>query len=146
MPPVVPPKQLGIVVTECQSLLDDVSDTPDAACFLHLHYSLVYVVVVVERPHRGPIVREGTFSYNRDPRSSGQVLANEYPCQRLQRVHERLVLLLLLGDERRLVLGEPSADGAGLLGSEVEGEVPRILLDGRPGCVFGVRCTHFLLL
>lgn len=35
-----------------------------------------------------------------------------------------LLLLLLLGDERRLVLGESSADGAGLLGSEVEGSVP----------------------
>lgn len=35
-----------------------------------------------------------------------------------------VLLLLLLGDERRLVLGEPSADGTGLLGSEVEGKVP----------------------
>ena len=117
MPPVVPPKQLGIVVTECQSLLDDVSDTPDAACSLHLHYSLVYVVVVVERPHRGPIVREGTFSYNRDPRSSGQVLANEYPCQRLQRVHEGVVLLLLLSElaeldqSRTSLFGQPRVFG-----------------------------------
>jgi hypothetical protein len=35
-----------------------------------------------------------------------------------------LLLLLLLGDERSLVLGESSADGTGLLGSEVEGSVP----------------------
>lgn len=35
-----------------------------------------------------------------------------------------LLLLLLLGDERGLVRGEPSADGASLLGSEVEGSVP----------------------
>jgi hypothetical protein len=35
-----------------------------------------------------------------------------------------LLLLLLLGDERRLVLGESSADGAGLLGAEVERSVP----------------------
>jgi hypothetical protein len=33
-------------------------------------------------------------------------------------------LLLLLGDERSLVLGESSADGTGLLGSEVERSVP----------------------
>jgi hypothetical protein len=37
-----------------------------------------------------------------------------------------LLLLLLLGDERSLVLGESSADGAGLLGSEVEGSVPAV--------------------
>lgn len=36
-----------------------------------------------------------------------------------------LLLLLLLGDESGLVLGESSTDGAGLLGSEVEGSVPR---------------------
>lgn len=35
-----------------------------------------------------------------------------------------LPLLLLLGDKRSLVLGESSADGAGLLGSEVERSVP----------------------
>lgn len=35
-----------------------------------------------------------------------------------------LPLLLLLGDERSLVLGESSADGAGLLGAEVERSVP----------------------
>ena len=35
-----------------------------------------------------------------------------------------VLLLLLLGDERRLVLGESSADGTSLLGSEVEGSVP----------------------
>lgn len=35
-----------------------------------------------------------------------------------------LPLLLLLGDERSLVLGESSANGAGLLGSEVERSVP----------------------
>lgn len=35
-----------------------------------------------------------------------------------------LPLLLLLGDEVRLVLGESSADGAGLLGAEVERSVP----------------------
>jgi len=35
-----------------------------------------------------------------------------------------LLLLLLLGDETGLVLGESSADGAGLLRSEVEGSVP----------------------
>jgi hypothetical protein len=40
-----------------------------------------------------------------------------------------VLLLLLLGDERRLVLGESSADGAGLLGSEVEGKVPSGLLE-----------------
>jgi hypothetical protein len=34
-----------------------------------------------------------------------------------------VLLLLLLGDEPGLVLGEPSADGAGLLGSEVERSV-----------------------
>lgn len=39
-----------------------------------------------------------------------------------------LLLLLLLGDERGLVGGEPSADGAGLLGSEVEGLVPASVL------------------
>ena len=98
MPPVEPPKQLGIVVAECQSLLDNGSNMLDAAYFLHLQCSLPEVVVVVKRPHRGPIVREGKFSYNLDTCSSGQVLANEYPCQRLQRVHEGLVLLLLLGE------------------------------------------------
>lgn len=36
----------------------------------------------------------------------------------------RLLLLGLLGHERRLVLGESSADGAGLLGAEVERSVP----------------------
>jgi hypothetical protein len=36
-----------------------------------------------------------------------------------------LPLLLLLGDERGLVLGESSADGAGLLGAEVERSVPK---------------------
>lgn len=36
-----------------------------------------------------------------------------------------LPLLLLLGDERSLVLGESSADGAGLLGAEVKRSVPR---------------------
>jgi hypothetical protein len=40
-----------------------------------------------------------------------------------------VLLLLLLGDERRLVLGESSADGTGLLGSEVEGKVPVRLLE-----------------
>lgn len=35
-----------------------------------------------------------------------------------------LLLLLLLGHERGLVLGESPADGAGLLGSEVERSVP----------------------
>ena len=39
-----------------------------------------------------------------------------------------LLLLLLLGDERGLVGGEPSADGTGLLGSEVEGLVPACVL------------------
>ncbi len=34
-----------------------------------------------------------------------------------------LLLLLLLSDERGLVLSESSADGAGLLGSEVERSV-----------------------
>lgn len=38
------------------------------------------------------------------------------------------LLLSLLGDERGLVLGESSSDGAGLLGSEVEGEVSNFLL------------------
>ena len=41
-----------------------------------------------------------------------------------------LLLLRLLGDERGLVGGEPSADGAGLLGSEVEGLVPAAVLGG----------------
>jgi hypothetical protein len=36
-----------------------------------------------------------------------------------------LPLLLLLSDERGLVLAELSADGAGLLGAEVEGSVPK---------------------
>jgi hypothetical protein len=40
------------------------------------------------------------------------------------------LLLLLLGDERRLVLGKSSADGAGSLGSEVEGCVPRYVRFG----------------
>jgi hypothetical protein len=40
-----------------------------------------------------------------------------------------VLLLLLLGDERRLVLGESSADGAGLLGSEVEGKVLLALVE-----------------
>lgn len=35
-----------------------------------------------------------------------------------------MLLLGLLGHERRLVLGESSADGAGLLGAEVERSVP----------------------
>lgn len=35
-----------------------------------------------------------------------------------------LLLLLLLRDERSLVLGKPSADGAGLLGAEVKRSVP----------------------
>ena len=119
MPPVVPPKQLRIVVTECQSLLDDVSDTPDAAYFHHLQYSLVYVVVVVEREHRGPIVREGIFLHDFDTRSSAQVLANEYPCKRLQPLHERLVLLLLLSE-----LAELDQSRTGLFGQ------PRVF-----GCV-----------
>lgn len=33
------------------------------------------------------------------------------------------LLLCLLGGERGLVLGESSSDGAGLLGSEIEGEI-----------------------
>jgi len=36
-----------------------------------------------------------------------------------------LLLLCLLGDERSLVLGESSADGAGLLGAEVKRSVPK---------------------
>jgi len=40
-----------------------------------------------------------------------------------------LLLLLLLGDDRCLVLGESSADGAGLLGSEVEGSVLLALVE-----------------
>lgn len=36
-----------------------------------------------------------------------------------------LLLLLLLGDETGLVLGESSTDGAGALGSEVQWSVPR---------------------
>ena len=38
-------------------------------------------------------------------------------------------LLLLLSDERSLVLGESSADGAGLLGAEVEGQVLLALVE-----------------
>lgn len=38
-----------------------------------------------------------------------------------------LLLLLLLGDERSLVLGESSADSTGLLGPEVERSVPKIV-------------------
>ena len=89
----------------------------DAAYFLHLQCSLPEVVVVVERPHRGPIVREGKFSYDPDTCTSGQILANEYPCQRLQRVHERLVLLLLLGELAKLdqsrtsLFGQPRVFG-----------------------------------
>jgi hypothetical protein len=37
-----------------------------------------------------------------------------------------LPLLLLLGNERSLVLGESSADGAGLLGAKVERSVPKL--------------------
>lgn len=37
-----------------------------------------------------------------------------------------LLLLLLLGDKTSLVLGKSSADGAGLLGSEVKRSVPAI--------------------
>jgi hypothetical protein len=40
-----------------------------------------------------------------------------------------LLLPLLLGDQRSLVLGEPSANGAGLLGSEVEREVLLVLVE-----------------
>ena len=40
-----------------------------------------------------------------------------------------LLLLLLLGDERSLVLGESSADGAGLLGAEVERSVLLALVE-----------------
>ena len=89
----------------------------DAAYFLHLQCSLPEVVVVVERPHRGPIVREGKFSYNSDTCSSRQVLANEYACQRLHRVHEGVVLLLLLGELAKLdqsrtsLFGQPRVFG-----------------------------------
>jgi hypothetical protein len=40
-----------------------------------------------------------------------------------------LPLLLLLGDDRSLVLGESSADGAGLLGAEVERSVLLALVE-----------------
>lgn len=40
-----------------------------------------------------------------------------------------LLLPLLLGDQRSLVLGESSANGAGLLGSEVEREVLLVLVE-----------------
>lgn len=52
-----------------------------------------------------------------------------------------LLLLLLLGDETGLVLGESSADGAGLLGSEVEGSIPGNVRTCAPQS-FG--STHFL--
>ena len=117
MPPVVPPKQLRIVVAECQSLLDDVSNMLDAAYFLHLQRSLPEVVIVVKREHPVPIVREGTLPYDFDTRSPGQVLSNEHPCQRLQRVHEGVVLLLLLSElpefdqSRTSLFGQPRVFG-----------------------------------
>lgn len=40
-----------------------------------------------------------------------------------------LLLPLLLSDERSLVLGEPSAHGAGGLGAEVEGQVFLVLVE-----------------
>lgn len=40
-----------------------------------------------------------------------------------------VLLALLLGDKRSLVLGESSADGAGLLWSEVEGKVLLVLVE-----------------
>ena len=55
-----------------------------------------------------------------------------------------LLLLLLLGDERRLVVGESPADGAGLLASEVEGGVPGAVSTFTPRLVAGP--THFLFL
>ena len=52
-----------------------------------------------------------------------------------------LLLLLLLGDERSLVLGQTAADGAGLLGAEVQRSVPKIMLDEFSRSAW---CTHFL--
>lgn len=40
-----------------------------------------------------------------------------------------VLLALLLGDKRSLVLGESSANGAGLLWSEVEGKVLLVLVE-----------------
>lgn len=52
-----------------------------------------------------------------------------------------LLLLLLLGDERSLLLGESSSDGTGLLGSEVERGVPESV---RP-CLLSIYFIYTLL-
>jgi hypothetical protein len=54
-----------------------------------------------------------------------------------------LLLLGLLGNERGLVRGEPSADGARLLGSEVERGVPGAVRTRGVVVASGGR-THFL--
>jgi len=57
-----------------------------------------------------------------------------------------LLLLLLLRDDRSLVLGESSTNGAGVLGSEVEGSVPVQLLGSNSEVRIRLRAefTHFL--